>query len=123
MQKGCTLILVSFAWIFFRSNNISEALEYIYRLFSASDPWILFDGGIYTFGIPALEYSLLAVSVLVLIIVDYLYLKTGKKLDALLQNQNLWFRWAVVIFLLCGCIFFNCSANGISANQFIYFQF
>ena len=116
-------ILTSFAWIFFRAENIREAIDYIFRLFTASDPWIIFDGGVFSLGIPVIEYSLLFISVLVLLIVDYLYLKTGKKLDALLQTQNLWFRWAVVIFLLCGCIFFNCSANAVGANQFIYFQF
>lgn len=123
LQAIVVFVLTTFAWIFFRAGNISEAIDYIYRLFSAADPWIIFDGGIYSFGIPALEYSLLFVSVIILLVVDYLYLKTGKKLDALLQTQNLWFRWAVVILLLCGCIFFNCSANEVSTNQFIYFQF
>ncbi len=123
LQALIVFALTAFAWIFFRAGNISEAVEYICRLFTAHDPWILFDGGIYTFGVPAIEYSLFFVSLLVLITVDSLYLKTGKKLDALLQDQNMWFRWAVVIFLLCGCIFFNCSANGVSAHQFIYFQF
>ena len=123
LQALIVFALTAFAWIFFRAGNISEAVEYICRLFTAHDPWILFDGGIYTFGVPKVEYSLFFVSLLVLITVDSLYLKTGKKLDALLQDQNMWFRWAVVIFLLCGCIFFNCSANGVSAHQFIYFQF
>ena len=123
LQALIVFMLTSFAWIFFRAGNIKEAVEYISRLFTVYDPWIIFDGGIYSFGIPVIEYNLLAGSVLVLTIVDLLYHKTGKKLDALLQDQNMWFRWAVVLFLLCSCIFFNCSANEVGVHQFIYFQF
>ena len=123
LQALIVFMLTAFAWIFFRAANIQEAFEYIRRMFTAYDPWILFDGGICSFGVPVIEYNLLLASVIVLIVVDSLYRKTGKKLDALLQDQNMWFRWAVVLFLLCSCIFFNCSANEVGVHQFIYFQF
>ena len=116
-------VLTTFAWIFFRAGSINEAIDYISRIFTKADPWILFNGGLYTFGIPAVEFDLLSIAVLLLLVVDVLYRKTGKSLDRLLEEQNAGFRWLVVIFLLCCCIFFNCTSNEVGVNQFIYFQF
>ena len=116
-------LLTTFAWIFFRADNIQTAIAYIGRIFTCADPWILFDGGIFTLGIAPQEMFLLLTAVLVLLCVDVLYLKTGKKLGDLLKTQNLWFRGAVTLGLICACVFFNCAESAVGTGQFIYFQF
>lgn len=115
--------LTAFAWIFFRADSIASAAVYIQRLFTCYDPWILFDGGLGTLGIPVTEFNILIAAVLILIVVDGLRVSKGKKPDELIRSQNEWFRWTVALLLICACVFFNCSGDGISKNQFIYFQF
>ena len=123
LQSIITLGMVSFAWIFFRSDTIMDALRYIKRIFLKPSPWILFDGGIYSLGLDQAEMNILFVSLLILFIVDLIRTKKGVTLDRYLFSQNLWFEWLVVIALILMIFTFGEYGPTFDAKQFIYFQF
>lgn len=116
-------ILVDFAWIFFRANSMSEAAEYIKRIFVKINPWALFDGTIYTLGLNRREFGICIFAIMLLFIVDCIKYKFKLRIDLFLENECLWFRWSVIIFLIF-CIFvFGKYGSEFDAQSFIYFQF
>ena len=99
-----TFCLTTFAWIFFRSESISSALDLISHLFSIS-----------IFSVPALWPIKL---ILAFIVIEWL----GREQPYAIAKFGLkWpktLRWAFY-YLLIGAILYNTG----SEQQFIYFQF
>ena len=114
-----TFILTDFAWIFFRANHVSDAFTIIARIFTKANPWILFDGSIYDILLPVNEVHMLVI----LFLVDLIRYKKNLTLAGFLNNQNLWFRYAVIFALLFFILIYGQYGPGFSAKQFIYFQF
>jgi len=102
-----TFCLITFAWIFFRSANLSEALDYIRHIFSKT----IFSSP----GNPNLKLTALFL-ILILLITDYLNRKE--------YFQFVWRgypKWVQVLFIyasFAGMIYFSKSQA-----SFIYFQF
>ena len=122
-QAAVTFILVDFAWIFFRSNSLKDAFYYIERIFTRFNPWVLFDGTIYTWGLNRFEINVLLVAIVILILVDIIGYKKQMRIDTFLQSQCIWFRWGVVILWIVGIAVFGMYGPAYNAKQFIYFQF
>lgn len=123
LQVAVTFGLVVFAWIFFRADSITDALLYIKRIIVKPTPWILFNGGIFDLGLDRVEMNILAVSVLLLLLVDLVRYKMKMTIDAFLMEQNLWFEWMVIIVLIVMIFVFGEYGSVFDAQQFIYFQF
>lgn len=122
-QMVVTFILVAFAWIFFRADNIMDALRFIKGIITRFDPWSLFNGGIYTYGLDRVEMNILAVSMIILFLVDLIRYKYKQTLDKYLMSQNLWFEWLAIIVLILMIFVFGEYGPTYDAKQFIYFQF
>ena len=118
-----TFILVDFAWIFFRAENLYQAFHYIERMLKNRDWWSLFDQSIYTLGLDLREIHVLFISLIILLLVDLLRYCRGKKMVEWLEQQWVVFRWGVIIILLIFCIVFGYYGPGFNSAQFIYFQF
>ena len=115
--------MVDFAWIFFRSDSITDALRFVFRIFTRPTPWIFFNGGIFNLGLDRVEMNILMFSLLMLFVVDMIRYQKQLTLDAFLVEQNLWFRWSVVIGLVIMIFIFGEYGPTFDAQQFIYFQF
>ncbi len=122
-QVMSTFVLVDLAWIFFRADSIGDAWNYIRRIFVRWDPWSLFDGAIYTLGLDRQEFNILLVSLLILVLVDLLRYFKKQTIEAFLQEQCIWFRWAVIIGLIGAVIVYGIYGIDFDSTQFIYFQF
>ncbi len=122
-QMLVTYGLVVFAWIFFRSDSLPDALRYIGRIATRPTPWLLFNGGIYELGLDRVEMNLLVVSAVMLLAVDLIRYLKKQTLDAFLFEQNLWFEWAVVIGLIVMIFVYGEYGPSFDPQQFIYFQF
>ena len=125
-KLGQTLVtfgLSSFAFIFFRADTVGVALGYIARMLTKWDPWALSDGTLYTLGLDRSEWNVLFIALLVLLVVDLLKYRTGKRIDVFLREQSLWFRWLCVGGLVLAVVIFGEYGLGFDAKQFIYFQF
>ena len=118
-----TFILTDFAWIFFRANHVSDAFTIIARIFTKANPWILFDGSIYDILLPVNDVHILIIALVILFLVDLIRYKIKLTLAGFLNNQNLWFRYAVIFALLFFILIYGQYGPGFSAKQFIYFQF
>ena len=118
----CTIvfILVDFAWIFFRANTFSDAVGIIKGMF-VINPWVLFDGSLYTLGLDQKDFSIAIISILILIMVSLLRRNTN--LISLVNKQCTVLRWSFYFTCLYAILIFGVYGPGYSAQQFIYFQF
>lgn len=116
-------ILVTFAWIFFRSDTISDALLYIKRIFTNFDFWSLFNGQLYNCGLNQFQMHVLIVSVLVLFIVSLIKRLKGQRFDVFLDSQGFVFKCLVLVSLVVAIVVYGEYGAGFDAKQFIYFQF
>jgi len=111
LQMLVTFNLVTFAWIFFRANSISDAFLIVQNLFNFSTPTqIDLDLG--------REYLIVAVlSIMFLIFVDAL--QSRIRIRQFISIKPVWVRWAVYYLV----IFAILALGQFEAQDFIYFQF
>ena len=106
-----TFLLTVFAWIFFRSNTLEQAMSYISRIFSAS-----------LFSIPVFKMMILSIPILILVFLFLLVEWFGREqqyaIAKLFSNKPFLFRIGFY-YLILVFIFLFAGAN----QQFIYFQF
>ncbi|WP_317194874.1 MBOAT family O-acyltransferase [Algoriphagus pacificus] len=108
-----TFFLTVFAWIFFRSENIFHALDYISGLFSIS-----------LFTLP--NFSLFPGSItLIILILAFLWVEwKGRRLEfgieGLKEIPKKWQRWSFYFLLIFIIDIFGNTSEEI---EFIYFQF
>lgn len=104
IQIASTFLLVSFAWIFFRADNLNIALQYIQRMFIWN-------------GFTIIGYTSILPLILFMLFVEWV----GRKHDYPLLtfiNTYKWLKYPSYIF-----IFLWVYANFSKENSFIYFQF
>jgi alginate O-acetyltransferase complex protein AlgI len=116
-----TFLLVNFAWIFFRAPGISEAFGIIGKLFSSFNPWIFFDGSLYTLGLVQKDFWMLVFSLVILAAVSLMQRKGS--LRESLEKQNIIFRWCLYFAALFFVLIFGVYGPNFDASAFIYFQF
>ncbi|PWA04845.1 MBOAT family O-acyltransferase [Flavobacterium psychrotolerans] len=106
-----TFSLTVFAWIFFRSNTIDQALHYISGIFSVS-----------FFSFPTFKTEVLSIPILILVvlflIVEWMGREQQYAIANLFHGKSRGYRW-VFYYLLIVILFIFAGSN----QQFIYFQF
>ena len=106
-QIGLTFSLTVVAWIFFRADNVTHAIQYITNIFN----WSLFK-------LPVVRPTYLLVLLAFFIVVEWFGRRQRYALEVFMLHQAKFFRWAfymlliVLIFVLAG-----------KEQEFIYFQF
>jgi len=113
LRGGITFFLVSFAWIFFRANHVSDALYIVAHLptgWGDVEGLLSFSSAPFKFFVGLASIGLITGSHL---------LQRKEPVLVRLSKKPLWFRWAVyygmgVLFLL---------VHPFEAKEFIYFQF
>lgn len=121
-QGIITFIMVDFAWLFFRSSSMRQAIAILRKIttdFRLGDT-ILYN--IYLFNMEGSRFFLLIVEIAILLLIDILH-EMDIHIIPWLNQQNYLFRWSIyfimVIALLIG-ILYNYGAD---ASTFIYTQF
>ncbi len=100
-------VLVNFAWIFFRANNLTEAFYIVNNIFDFNAP-LYIDSKVFFFGL---------IGLVILFINDYI-VENNK--NSILLNSNINYKSVVYFaFLVCLILFIGVFNGG----QFIYFQF
>ena len=113
-----TFILVCFAWIFFRADNIKVAWYIATHIITGLPDLILQHHHIIEYiGISKDELILCFATILLLECVHILQSRIN--IVAYFKAKSIYFRWAVYLSLLVAIIFFGVFEN----RQFIYFQF
>lgn len=121
-QVVFTFIMIDITWVFFRAQSLDEVGMIFSSIFHAENLWILFDGSLYELGLDQKNYQLMWLSIVILMIADYLKYR-GIRVRDVLQRQELWFRWLVYITGVVGIVIFGIYGAGYDASSFIYFQF
>lgn len=117
-----TFSLVNFAWIFFRADTVEMAIEYITRMFTKFDPWNLFNGTMYSIGLPLNELHILLFGLLIVIIVGGYEYFTKKSILFELKRQSIFFK-SVVLLLMVILVFVYGEYGIEQQSTFIYFNF
>lgn len=91
-------------------------------IFSSFNPWVFFDGTLYTLGLDRPNFILLVLSVLVLFTVDIKQEK-GFRIRQTIAAQNIILRWTVYYAAIFALIIFGIYGPGYDAASFIYQRF
>ena len=114
-----TFFLVCFAWIFFRANNISDAIYIISHLFTGWEDIFHADDLMKNllWGSLKFEWIIALASVGVLILVER---GTGHgSIAEMISAKPIWIRWPAYYFIFLSILLFGVFGK----KQFIYFQF
>ena len=122
LQIAVTFCLVDFAWLFFRADSLSTAINMIKSMLSVHNPWILFDGSMYNLGLNLPEFNVLLIGLLILLFADIVNEK-GIEIREFVLKQELWFRWCFYLLAIFAIVIFGIYGPLCSASDFIYFQF
>lgn len=117
-----TFILVDFSWIFFRAQGFQEALQIIKSMFTVKNPWVLFDGSLYTCGLDDKNFRLMMICILILAFADFCKRK-NIVIRKVIMEQDYWCRWLCYIFAVVAILIFGKYGPLYDAASFIYFQF
>jgi len=112
MKMVVTFHLVTFAWIFFRANSVSDAFYIVSHLFVGLEPRLGFgvDLGLFEFLIAGLA----------ILCMELVQLKqTQTSVGQFIARQPFWIRWATYYALLFVILLFG----KFDTREFIYFQF
>lgn len=118
-----TFILTDFAWIFFRADNIRVAFEFIGRMLTHFDPWVLTDGSIYKLGLDYTQMHILWVSLLTLLVVELIRYKKNIIISDAICSQGVIFQIICVYVLIMAIVVFGKYGPSEEMKAFLYFQF
>lgn len=117
-----TFMLIDFSWIFFRAESLSGAVQIVKSMLRIRNPWILFDGSLYSLGLSAKNFWLMILCIFLLLAADFCKYKKIC-IRKVIQKQDFWFRYLVVVGSIAAILLFGIWGNEYNASTFIYFQF
>ncbi len=112
-----TFIFVDFAWIFFVSNGLKNALRLIRQMFT-----VFQTTDFYELGLDRGNWFMLNFGLITLLIVDIMHEKKISIYECV-AKQEIWFRWILYFTLLWITIMFGIYGPEYDTSTFIYFQF
>lgn len=121
-RRVVTFILIDVTWVFFRAEAVGDAFYIIkatvrdFRL-----EWFINIGFENMFASSKIMF-IIAVSLLILFVVDLLKTK-GINLEAVVFRQQIVFRWGFYWFFFLVILYWGAYGQGYEQKQFIYFQF
>ncbi len=120
-QRAFVFLSVSFAWIFFRADSLTQALDVLHRSLQLDNPWIFFDNSLESLGLGFREIIILIFSLSALLIVSLLKNK-GVNFQ-MLEKQGWLFQSLVYGGLIVVILVYGIYGPGFSAEAFIYAGF
>lgn len=121
LQRLLVFVLVTAAWVFFRSKDVPSAAGFLAQIFHAFNIHVFFDGTLFQLGLDEGHFRVLILSVAVMGIVS-LYREKGVHAGDLLE-ENLIIRWTLIIVLLFAVLIAGVYGPSYNAANFIYANF
>ncbi|MBR2527358.1 MAG: MBOAT family protein [Oscillospiraceae bacterium] len=122
LQVLITFHLISFSIIFFRAVNLTDAITVIRSIFTANNPWILFDGSLYNCGLDQKNFVLMILCIVFIQFVDYFKYK-GIVVRQVILQQDYWFRWLFIAVSISAILLLGLWGVAYNQQNFIYYQF
>lgn len=117
-----TFCLVDFGWLFFRAQSVGEAFAMIKSVCTQWNPWILFDGSLYELGLSEKSFTVMMLSLAVLLAADVMKYR-GVCIRRIILEQTCWFRYFVFAGSALLITLIGVWGIGFAESGFIYFQF
>lgn len=115
LQSGVVMLLWGGSLIFFRAQTFDDAI-YVFQNISLTG-W----DNLYELGLTVSEFKFVFYCLVSIYILDYIQEK--KDLYKFLASRNIVIRFAVYITAILMIIYLGAYGEGVSDNQFLYFQF
>lgn len=119
-QTVGTFHLVAFAWIFFRAADLKAAIIYIANMFKQFDPWTLFNGSLYQYGIDYRSSVILLLNIAIVFVLEYVQLKKQICVRDNVRTLHIGLRWGIYALLLWDILLFGAYGVGFDASAFLY---
>ena len=71
-------------------NSLKQSIQFIIRIVSRWDPWVLFDKSLYTIGLNQTEVHILILSLVILFLVDLVRYLKGVTIDIFLSEADVY---------------------------------
>jgi hypothetical protein len=121
-QMARTFLLVSIGRIFSRADSLGVALRMLRNMFSRFNPWVFTDGSLFQLGITGNEWLLIIFMLIVIFVVSLLQ-ESGIHIRQKLDEQNILFRWIIIIGAIGFLLIYGAYGGSYSAADFVYQQF
>lgn len=115
LQIIITFTLVCFGWIFFRANNISDAIYVIKNMFTNIGNGVPID----QLGLDSFQLKVAFLSIGVMELVHLIQEYKKKTIREIISTKPIWIRWSLY-YILVLCIIL---LGTFGSQEFIYFQF
>ena len=115
-----TFHLTVFSWIFFRSNGLMSAVEYIMRMFNGWHWWRIFGGGLFLDGLSFAHIVVLVINIFVITFIDYVRSKKEISVENCILGLHVLLRWTIYFILIFDIIFFGVYGKGYDMAGFLY---
>ena len=113
-----TFLLANIGFVFFRADSTAAACHMLASAFCVGNIGVLFDGSLFLLGLDFIEFTIAAVSLLILFAVSLLQQKEGVR--ERIARKNIVIRWGIWYALLFYVILLGYYGPGYSAVEFIY---
>ena len=118
LDVSITFILVAFAWIFFRANNLTDALYVLNNIMPELSEYS--NVGTQFRGIGLYLNDMIKCLLLIILLIGFSTYERSGNVWNKLQTKSKLIRWVLYYFLIYGLLFL---APHSTINNFIYFQF
>lgn len=113
-----TFFLVNIGFVFFRASSVGDAWKMLKSAVTVFNPGILIGGQIFELGLDWIEFTIAAVSLLILFFVSFMQRKGNVREQ--IGKKALPVRWAIWYALLFYVILLGYYGPGFSTAEFIY---
>ena len=111
-QMSFTFFITVIAWVFFRSDNISMAFSYLYKMFTLD----FFQLPVIPNGVNIFKYAISMIFIVIFFFFEWFH--RDKKFGFQFENKFFIFNWVLYMFIFISIFLF-----GGTQQEFIYFQF
>ena len=117
-----TTLIFSFGRLITVPDNFQVSLDIFRRMFTQFNPWVFWDGSLYTAGLNRANFILALLLITFLLVVEQMQIKHGSVRDRI-ANLKLPVRWIIWFAALAGILILGIYGAGYDASSFVYMNF
>lgn len=128
-ESGCwkavqvlrTFCLFAIGRLITAPETLKDSAAVVQQMFSSFNPWIFWDGSLYTHGLNQRNFLLAVLSILLLLYVDRLQERI--KIRETIARQNIFLRWSIYYIGIFAVLILGIYGPGYDASSFVYANF
>ena len=117
-----TTLIFSIGRLITVPDNFQVSLDIFRSMFTQFNPWIFWDGSLYTAGLDRANFILSLLLIVFLLVVEQSQIKNGPLRDRI-AKLKLPVRWLVWYAALAGILILGIYGAGYDASSFVYMNF